>query len=302
MSDLCAPATATALKRSSSSSPSSCLDADDMRRMLRESHLSGDDLMSMEHGSLEEALKKTYSGPCPVALSADSQDTEAVRRQRCWVHQLFSSDPLLARELDQRFRPSWPTTWYTNKYQWLSNHDIEAVMSQYMRAYKRFSFMGALPRDFAEISMDGQCVATQLCRFKPVEGMDYGAIVNHDLHNQSGTHWVSLFFSTRLESPLFGMYYFDSVGQPPKPQVQEFMNAVEREVTRKIAPFPVHYNKVRHQFKNTECGMFSLAFIIRCVTAADDFKDDVSCEAIAASIGMDADVHALRSKYFMPLK
>lgn len=303
---LCAPlVTILSSSTSDPSNQSSCLLDDDMRRILKHSDYSNKQLVNMNSISLKNALEKTYSGQCSKTTSYDlisSSSLEDAKLHRCWVRQVFSIDPLLAHELDQRFRPSWPSTWYTNKYQWLSNHDIEDVMLQYTLAYPDFIFLGALPCNFAEINIAGQCVATQLCRFNPSEGHDYGMIINHDRHDQSGTHWVALYFSTRLENPLFGMYYFDSVGQPPKPQVKEFMNSVARTVERDIAPFPIHQNSKRHQFKNTECGMFSLAFIVRCITDPYKFGQDATCEAIAKSIGTDDDVNALRSEYFMPTK
>ena len=49
------------------------------------------------------------------------------------------------------FKPIHPDEWLDNKYAWLSNFDIDAVMAQYEDLYKDFVFLGPVPIDFEDI-------------------------------------------------------------------------------------------------------------------------------------------------------
>jgi len=186
--------------------------------------------------------------------------------------------PLLASEqsmLKKKYlRPSQPKKWLADPDTWLDSLNITAVMNQYEEAYPDFEFMGPFPIDFGApnpyktgATNTDSCLMNEICTLSVENslknGTNYiGIIYNLDPHYKSGSHWVANFINLKKKQCI----YFDSYGIEPPPQIQKFM----RWLTTHDAGFTLHYSSHRHQFKNTECGMYSLYFIIRMLYG-DDF-------------------------------
>jgi Ulp1 family protease len=85
-----------------------------------------------------------------------------------------------------------------------------------------------------------------------------------DPHYKGGSHWVGLVINLKKNQ----VYYFDSYGVSPPKQISRFM----RYLTLQEPKLRLESNGRRFQFSNTECGMYSLYFIIRMIEG-DSFKD-----------------------------
>ena len=67
---------------------------------------------------------------------------DSCSKEWCWINQGILSN-VNDDELRQKtFKPIHPDEWLDNKYAWLSNFDIDAVMEQYEDLYKDFVFLG----------------------------------------------------------------------------------------------------------------------------------------------------------------
>ena len=90
-----------------------------------------------------------------------------------------------------------------------------------------------------------------------------GAVFNLDPHDKSGSHWIAccLLLDERA------IYYFDSYGLPPPPQVSRFM----RSFVLQDDGLELKYNGRRFQFGNSECGMYCMYFLI-CMINRVPFK------------------------------
>ena len=96
-----------------------------------------------------------------------------------------------------------------------------------------------------------------------------GFVFNLDKHTQSGSHWVSLF----IDIPAKIIYYFDSAnpgssnknGTSPTNIPKEIEVLVDR-ILKEAPDFTFYSNHVEHQRSNTECGMYSLFFLITMLT------------------------------------
>jgi hypothetical protein len=64
--------------------------------------------------------------------------------------------------------------------------------------------------------------------------------------------------------------YFDSYGYKPPKQILTFMSWVSNQ--DKSRKMPLMYSSRRIQYKNTECGVYCLYFIIRMLMR-DEFVD-----------------------------
>jgi len=157
------------------------------------------------------------------------------------------------------FRPLPPDSWRNKPNEWLSNEDILKVLRQYEEAYPAFHFIGPSPIDF-DTRLNGSCVWNDLCQFsvekERANHKKYVAIVfNLDRHDQSGSHWTAMFIDLLQKQ----MFYFDSAHNDLPPEIDTFH--------KRVAPdFAFFVNRVQHQQSNTECGMYSLFFIIEMLS------------------------------------
>jgi hypothetical protein len=189
--------------------------------------------------------------------------------------------------------PKQPAPWSRDSRTWLTNVDILNVMVQYEKRHRKFKFFGVFPIDFAEKYGMSQCISIELCNLnlnKLKSYSQFGCVFNLDKHYQSGSHWVSVFFNTDKSLPNYGFYFFDSTSSKIPVEILNFAKSVQKQVADP-ASFRIHQNVVQKQFKNTECGMFSLHFLIECLKNKP-FIDIVN------NPFYDDDVHKLRNKLF----
>jgi len=207
-------------------------------------------------------------------------------------------------------RPETPREWVKKPHTWLTNFNIEEAMKQYQSANPSFKFLGVYPVDFQSTEYTGQCLYRETCAvdFKKLngEGIKYiGMVINLDKQNESGSHWVALFTCIDPTQSCFGTYFYDSyAGMPPK-EVQSFMNELEvsgnlyaKSVGRR-RKFKNLYNTIRHQYGGSECGMFSMVYLVRWISFLDKRKQVTLHDVVKAKM-TDQDVYQLRQLFFRP--
>jgi hypothetical protein len=237
--------------------------------------------------------------------------SDKCNNQTCWlrldiIQQL--EDEIKEDILKNTFRPEGPE----KKYTWLSTSDINDVITQYQEKHKDFLFLGALPADFQELKFLG----IDDLDFKDIEKEGkhkIGMVINLDVHTQGGSHWVALY--TDLEKGQ--IYYFDSFAKKPSKRTKKFINKIlkylykkkynknidinclikkikngeENEYLDNLKEFDIRYNNIQHQFNNSECGVYSINFIVRLV-------GDENFDEITKNITKDNEMNKCRTKYF----
>jgi len=202
-------------------------------------------------------------------------------RESCWLRQKFIVNNLNNELMSYTFAPISPLKWMTNPTEWLTSVDIVHVMKQYEKKYECFDFIGPSPIDYDHHKMYGECVWEELCNFdinKHIKDGKYriGIIFNTDPHYLEGSHWVSMFIDIKKEQ----IYYFDSVGNKIPNRIMKFVNTIKKQGMSIGKKFKFKQNKLAHQKKNTECGMYSLFFIIEMLKTEKPymFDDEISDE------------------------
>ena len=166
-------------------------------------------------------------------------------------------------------RPEQPAKWKEDPDMWLDSLNIEAVMKQYEDAFPAFEFMGPFPIDFAApdpYNRSGgpkKCLIEEICGLRMEEALrqgtkSIGVIYNLDPHFKDGSHWVANY----IDIPKHKCYYFDSYGYEPPKQIATFM----KWLTTQDPKMKLMYNARRFQQLGSECGMYSLYFIIRMLS------------------------------------
>jgi hypothetical protein len=128
-----------------------------------------------------------------------------------------------------------------------------------------------------------------------------GFITNLSRASEPGTHWTSSFFVLDPSLKSYGGYYYDSTtGRIPKdliPVIDDIKRQAE-ELFKK--PFPIRINTNRHQYSNTECGVFSIAFQTRWISLLRKNKEVEFDEVIKFEGYKDNIMKKLRNKIFRP--
>lgn len=186
-------------------------------------------------------------------------------KESCWVRQMTKGTKM-EKELLQSFSPVEPIEWKKNPNEWLSSIDIIEVMNQYEKTYKCFDFLGPSPIDYDTHKLYGECVWEELCHFSLADQIKkgknkIGVIFNTDPHDRDGEHWISLFINIKKGT----IFFFDSAGDKAPKQVIKFVNMVTEQGKQLEEPIDFDFDQnypVEHQYKNTECGVYSIYFII----------------------------------------
>jgi hypothetical protein len=202
--------------------------------------------------------------------------------EECW----------LSSDTNNYFAPSKPN--YDNKNQWLSNIDIENVLTQYEKLYYCFEFLGPSPIDYNTRYGSGY-VCNKLANFQLRDYLEkqktkIGIIFNLDRHTQGGSHWVCLFINIKQKY----IFYFDSVGIKMPKQIKKMVDKIVEQGSEVSPPinFHIEVNKLQHQRKNNECGVYCL-FVITTLLQDSKTVNDLKTERYP-----DNDIYKLRSVFF----
>lgn len=212
--------------------------------------------------------------------------------QKCWIKQDFTRN--MNRQLKSYlkkkvFRPDAPQ----GKFTWLNTFNINEVLCQYEHKYKDFKFLGAVPSDFAELNgltVPGMDVSVSNLDLAELENKGIhriGMVFNLDEHNKSGSHWVSLY--ANLKSG--GVYFSDSYGVAPEKRFRAFMRKIARYVESKGIEPDVRHNRNQHQYKGSECGVYSINFITRQLNGE-------SFDEVSGKLVHDNEMNQCRDTYF----
>lgn len=189
---------------------------------------------------------------------------ETCSSESCWLkHQCIKHD--LDKSLwEKMFAPHSPEKWKENPNEWLTTVEIQKIMGQWEKARPSFEFLGPSPVDYDEHVVFGECVWEELCKFsldecKKKGTSKIGIIFNLDKHTQPGSHWVAVFMDLKKHK----IYYFDSYGDNMPKRILKFCENVKRQGSNFKEKYEIYVSKKRHQYGNSECGMFSMFFILQ---------------------------------------
>jgi hypothetical protein len=261
----------------------SCIDLPVLVEMAKAYNKVNDNQIKL-HDRLETLNPKKYK----KYLLKEMKDRfdNVCNSQLCWTQQDFikKMNKMMKDELlKYTFRPEGPK----GKFEWLNTTHLNEVMEQYEKKYNDFKFLGAVPMDFNDLpSLGIKNINLESLYNNGIKKL--GIIFNLDEHWQSGSHWVAGFAD--LENGK--SFFYDSYGVAPDKRA--------RELLRKFAKFSEDnfgiradskHNKKRHQYGNSECGMYSLNFILELLDGKD--FDEVCSKAIP-----DKQVNELRKLFF----
>ena len=230
-------------------------------------------IKSKQIKTIHDELKNKLSGIC--------------YEERCWITNLYSDNSKML--INKYFAPEYPKKWKKNKNTWLNSLDISKVMKQYEDSYKNFRFLGPSPIDF-ETLKNGICVFPEICNLD-LNAMrqdninKIGIIFNTDYHYENGSHWVCVFIN--LDKNIY--FFFDSTGDSPQKEIKDHFYKLK--IKNKNLKFKSN-EKTRHQYNNTECGVYCLYVLINLL------KNKTSINKLKKNRISDKTMEKYRYKYF----
>jgi hypothetical protein len=216
-------------------------------------------------------------------------------KESCWLKQKRAFGKINDNLVDS-FAPESPSEWKNNPNEWLSSIDIMNVMKQYEKAYKCFDFIGPSPIDFDTRKLYGECVWDELCNFSLADQIKkgktkIGIIFNTDPHNKPGQHWISMFINIKKKE----IFFFDSTGDKASKPILDLVKRIKDQgesLNPKIV-FKFDSNEgIEHQYGNTECGIYSLYFIVHML------EDKMTDYYLKTHILKDEYMNKFRKIYF----
>jgi hypothetical protein len=258
------------------------------------------------YSNLNNALKLYVKGPNKYWLWSGVIEKLAEKKYINNTKVLAKIKRDLRTICKRELKPEKPESWYKNPKTWLSNWDIQNVMTQYAqnKSY-HYEFMGVFPIDFAVMSQSGMCMYSSICNINIKSclkrGKSFiGLITNLDRHDQSGSHWTSTFIVIDPKLKTYGAFYYDSTGSPIPSYLLTFLKNVKEQCLN-LHPdkeFLINQNKKQHQRKNTECGIFSMLYQIRWLNKHIIKKDMTTFHEILANPNID-DEHMLTIRDYL---
>ena len=226
---------------------------------------------------IADLLNKKYNTKIKIKKRTKEELYKDIKKQfqkseceteSCWsTLSIFEKLPFKEKKMiEDSFKPRKPLSWKKKPTTWLTTNDIDKVMVQYEKKYPHFKYFGALPIDFNLKDRNNNCLINNICKINTNEYRDkcIGIVLNTDPHNKPGQHWFSIyidFIGINRENPSF--YYFDSanpiqnINDLPY-QILEFIEKIQSQHNYQL---DVLYNDIKHQYGNTECGIYSLHFL-----------------------------------------
>jgi len=189
-----------------------------------------------------------------------------------------TQSPDLLNIIKKNYKPIQPKNWKQcgskNKHQchytWLSNIDIQNVMYHYQKKFKNFEFIGIFMIDFDRVQKDliGRQINLFDLDFEEFNrrGINHlGIIFNTDTSKGSGIHWIAMQIFWEPNTMKKGeINFFDSAGSAHTIpfSILKLMKHLQSKYKKKGYDFITQVNKTNHQRENSECGVYSVYFLI----------------------------------------
>lgn len=166
------------------------------------------------------------------------------------------------------FAPIAPEEWKRKKITYLNTLHIEEVCKKISNVYPQFTYLGTTPINFAYNDGNGfiheDVASVDIDQLQKQKKTSFGVVFNTDPHYKEGEHWISLFVSIDKKR----IYYYDSYGELPGPEVKEYIDNLRSQMGRNTKVF---YNNVIQQKKGSECGMYCIVFLVNMAKTNGDF-------------------------------
>ena len=251
--------------------------------------------------AIAQAYNKKFKDTITLSVSKEELWNAIDKRMNtcsnewCWMDRLHL-EKVFQQHGSSPFRPLRPE----GKNQWLSTFDIRDVLKQYESIYPDFIALGPVPMDFCKLAYNEVC-RLNLKQILSKGKKRVGIVFNTDPSNKPGKHWVSMFIDLTGNPDQWEVNYFDSFGKSAvAPEVLDLINHLKSQNPNFIIKMNCRDNvctsRINHQQLNTECGVYSINFIVERLNGKS-WED-----MVVNNIYDDALISERRKLFFRPFK
>lgn len=220
-----------------------------------------------------------------IKKKMDESDTCVSEGEWCWIRQPFVKN-IKDTEINlYTFKPPIPK----GKYDWLSTEDIDNVMKQYTNVIPTFKFLGTWPIDFMDLARRTFITDFSIPKLISQGYKHIGLVLNEDNSYQSGSHWVAVM----IDIPDRQIQFYDSYADPPLKEVKQWAQIINDSLPNNQKKFEIVWNDVRHQYANSECGVYSIHFLVLRALG-------VPFRSVVTKAISDEKMNAKRKEFFNP--
>jgi len=217
---------------------------------------------------IAKAWNKEYKNQSPIIFKnkSTSQLWNSIQKklnnlcdhdEHCWKKQNFIKK-MKDTEIEMyTFKPDYPKEWLKDKYTWLNTYDIYYVMKQYEKTFDDFIFLGPIPSD-CPTKISCELTNIDLIKLKKNNINKIGIIYNLDTSNQSGSHWIGMYIDNINNE----INIYDSQVGTGNYLIRQFVEKLVDKYRKNNIDPVVIYNDTRHQYGGSECGVYSMNFIL----------------------------------------
>lgn len=189
------------------------------------------------------------------------------KKEDCWKNQQAVKKLNDVNINKYTFKPEYPTEWKKDKNTWLNTYDILRVMKQYEKKYDDFKFLGVVPSDCpTKIHCELSNIDIKLLKKNRINKI--GLVYNLDVSSGPGTHWVAVYIDNKNNE----INFYDSYGSKPIKLIDIFLNNIKKKYEDLNEKAVIIYNDTRHQYEGSECGMYSMNFILERLNNVNMYK------------------------------
>lgn len=183
--------------------------------------------------------------------------------------------------IDDNFLPIGPRDGERDNYPWLSNTDIDTVLSKLSKEYDNVHHIPFQMIDFEQTKT--QLANTDFVDLvkKSPDGVKMIVVINTDKSDGRGIHWFAVYMDLSANGGT--IEHYNSSGKGPKTDLLKFLCKTKKSLEEAFPSkkFEIKINHRQHQKKNTECGVYSCFYLwarlsgIPCETLfTKDIKDN----------------------------
>lgn len=253
------------------------------------------------HPNKQIVTQKTGISYVNFVLNKFSNNLSDCEDELCWLEHIVQHSRRMNDIERSVFAPK-PDGWSKGMKSWLSNDDLDSVGYQFEDIHPTFKFIKTTPKDFDTVRYeDGsrtEYVSNDLTLL-PLSEYDrdgyesFGVFINMDTHEKSGSHWVTLFVSMKYKL----IVYFDSYGMYPPNTIRRLIGNIKKKAQQEFGEkYETRIITKRHQFGESECGMFGIYFLSRMISSKSPRK--VVRRFQCGSRFLDTEIREKRKDYF----
>jgi|SaaInlStandDraft_6_1057023.scaffolds.fasta_scaffold02223_8 hypothetical protein len=212
------------------------------------------DLNTKSKRNLWDFIQKEFNSTCK-------------KKEDCWKNQTEVKSLNDININKYTFKPEYPNEWKKNKNTWLNTYDILRVMKQYEKKYDDFKFLGVVPSDCpTKIQCELSNIDIKSLKKKKINKI--GLVYNLDVSSGPGTHWVAVYIDNKNNE----INFYDSYGSKPIHLINVFLNNIKKKYEKLNQKSIIIYNDTRHQYGGSECGMYSINFLLERLNNISMYK------------------------------